>query len=79
MATLERRSLESLLADATGELIELHHDTLPTQDVLAAVARAKLHVERGFAVCQLDPPPPDEHVMLVIGLARQELAKRLSP
>jgi hypothetical protein len=69
---------ESLLITATEKLIQVHRAELPIGDVIAAVARAKLHVDRGLAVCQLDPPPADEYVVLVVGLARQELAKRVS-
>ena len=40
---------------------------------MGAIARAKSHVLDGYHVLDLDAPPPDEFVSLVIGLARQEL------
>jgi hypothetical protein len=79
MATLSRSTVESLLRTATEDLIRAHRADLTAGAVIAAVARAKLHVDSGFAVIHLEPPPPDEYVVLVIGLARQELAKRLAP
>lgn len=77
MTTLQSSPLNLLLLDATEDLIRAHRETLPARDVIAAVARAKLHVDSGFAVIHLDPPPADEYVVLVVGLARQELIKRV--
>ena len=63
-----------LLIDAVEALIAEFCPPLVIGRVTGAVARAKHHVRNGFAVLNLELPPPDELVSLVIGLARQELA-----
>lgn len=66
------------LIDAVAGLIsEYAPSDLSSADVLGAVARAELHVRDGFGVIGLDMPPEDEYAVLVVGLARQELALRI--
>lgn len=66
------------LTDAVaGLLSEYAPSDLSPADVLAAVARAQVHVRDGFGDIGLDMPPEDEYAILVVGLARQELAVRL--
>jgi hypothetical protein len=66
-----------LLIDAVANLLsEYAPSNLSTPDVLAAVARSQVHVRDGFGNLGLEMPPDDEYAVLVIGLARQELAVR---
>jgi hypothetical protein len=65
-----------LLIEAVDRLISDYAASLPSADVLAAVARAQIHVRDGLGALRLDMPPDDEYAMLVTGLARQELAVR---
>lgn len=46
--------------------------------ILAAVARAKLRARNGYVRSHQPPPPPEEYAALVFGLARRELASRVS-
>jgi hypothetical protein len=66
-----REAAQRLTRDYTGRM--------PSGQVLAAVARAKVHVRDGLGVVRLPLPPTDEYLALVVGLARQELELRLKP
>jgi hypothetical protein len=51
---------------------------LSAGQVIAAVARAKVRARNGYVGSHQAPPPPDEYAALVFGLARRELASRVS-
>jgi hypothetical protein len=67
------------LREEAQRLTREYAASVPSGQVLAAVARAKLHVHEGLRVIRLALPPTDEYLALVIGLARQELHLRLKP
>ena len=75
MTTIASREHDELLRQAAERLAKEYtrNARVSAGRVLAAVARAKRHVLDGYRVLNLDFPPGDEYVALVIGLARQEL------
>lgn len=60
---------------ATDELIQAHHGVLDPTQVVDAVARAALEVQRGHDLLGT-APKRDEDLVLVLSLAREELALR---
>jgi len=75
MTILTSREHNDLLRNATEQLVGDYtpNTRVSAGRVLAAVARAKRYVLDGYRVLNLDTPPADEYVALVVGLARQEL------
>jgi hypothetical protein len=75
MTNLAFREHERLLREATQHLVEDYtaNARVSAGRVLAAVVRAKRRVLDGRRVLNLDAPPADEYISLVIGLAHQEL------
>jgi hypothetical protein len=73
MLAIATREYQRPLAVATEELISTSTYGVAPGQILSAVARAKIHVGRGYGLLDLEPPPADEYVSLVIGLAKQEL------
>lgn len=65
---------DRLLIDGAETLIAEFCPPLVVGRVMGAVDRARSRVLDGYRVLNLDAPPSDEFVSLVIGLARQELA-----
>lgn len=76
MTTFAPRT-DQLIDAVAGLISEYALLGLSSEDVLAAVARAQVHVRDGLGVIGLDMPPDDEYAVLVVGLARQELAVRV--
>jgi hypothetical protein len=70
------RERTSRLLTATLGLVDDYRQSSPADVVLAAVARAKIHVADGQRVLH-DNLTDDEFVALVLDLARQELDLRL--
>jgi hypothetical protein len=71
LGDLDRRKLLLL---ATEDLVRAQN-THTAQEVIEAVARARTRVGAGYAISALSPPPSDEYVSLVIGMARQDLRR----
>jgi hypothetical protein len=66
-----------LLLVATERLIR-DHSNLTAGQVIAAVAGAKISVREGYVAVLFDPLNVEDHVGLVINLARQTLAMKTS-
>lgn len=79
MTTIQGREYDELLLETTERLIQESASEVAAGQIIAAMARAKLHVRHGYAACNFDPPPADEYVALVAGLAKQELLSRAQP
>jgi hypothetical protein len=77
--TVQLLDRDHALREAAQRLIGDYAEMIPSGQVLAAVARAKVHVHDGLRVVRLPLPPTDEYLALVVGLARQELSLRLKP
>lgn len=73
MTTIQGQDYDDLLREATDRLIRQRDHDVAAGQIIAAVARAKLRVRHGFAAYDFEPPPPDEYVALVAGLATQDL------
>jgi hypothetical protein len=76
MTTIQGPDYDELLRAATESLIKQSDRQVAAGQVIAAVTRAKLRVRRGYAAYDFEPPPPDEYVALVAGLAKQDLINR---
>jgi hypothetical protein len=67
---------EHLLREASTRLIEDNTGRVPVWQVMAAVSWAQRYVRDGYDAFNMAPPPANEHVALIVGLAAQEIVKR---
>jgi hypothetical protein len=77
MTTIQGHDYDDLLREATEQLIRQRDHDVAAGQIIAAVARAKIRVRHNFAAYDFEPPPPDEYVALVAGLAKQDLIKNV--
>jgi len=68
-----------LLSAEADKLIWEFRRTLTYREVVQAVARARVEVRDAYRELEIDLPPVDEYVALVIGMARQRITARLVP
>jgi len=66
-----------LLLQATDRLV-LDHPQIPAGRVIAAVARANLNTHELYAARDLLPPPPEDFVAQVIGMAEHNLSQQFN-
>lgn len=72
MTTVSAREYDQALLQATDELIR-RHPNLAAGRVIAAVARAKIHIRDLYSTSGQETPDPAEYIAVIIAMAAQQL------